>query len=103
MGPHQAHRQPVRRKPAGRAGADRRLEDLPQGLQGTAREGPDLRGLLDKGGKDACQGDSGGPLAIGGRLAGVTSWGKGCAVAKYPGVYAEIAYYRDWIKKYAGV
>lgn len=53
-----------------------------------------------EGGKDACQGDSGGPLAIDGRLAGIVSWGNGCADPDYPGVYTEIAHYRDWIKKH---
>ena len=48
-----------------------------------------------QGGTDTCEGDSGGPLLVpvGGdfRLVGATSFGKGCAEAGHPGVYARLA------------
>uniref|UniRef100_A0A1B0D0U7 Vitamin K-dependent protein C n=1 Tax=Phlebotomus papatasi TaxID=29031 RepID=A0A1B0D0U7_PHLPP len=53
------------------------------------------------GGKDACQGDSGGPIVKTGtdgpRLVGVVSWGVGCALPQYPGVYGRLSRVRDWI------
>ncbi|KAL7297653.1 hypothetical protein TKK_0009320 [Trichogramma kaykai] len=55
--------------------------------------------VYGRGGRDACHGDSGGPLAIGGRLAGVVSWGDGCGLPYRPGVYTEVAFYRDWIEQ----
>ncbi|XP_061397820.1 trypsin zeta-like [Musca vetustissima] len=54
-------------------------------------------GLRGVGGKDACQGDSGGPLTIRNKLAGVVSWGAGCARPEYPGVYANVWTLKSWI------
>ncbi|MFE9093299.1 S1 family peptidase [Streptomyces sp. NPDC007264] len=49
------------------------------------------------GGVDTCQGDSGGPLLIGGVLAGITSWGNGCAEAGYPGVYTRLTTFSNLV------
>uniref|UniRef100_A0A1B0AYX9 Peptidase S1 domain-containing protein n=1 Tax=Glossina palpalis gambiensis TaxID=67801 RepID=A0A1B0AYX9_9MUSC len=52
-------------------------------------------------GKDHCYGDSGSPLVSGGLMVGIVSWGYGCALPDYPGVYADIADLREWIVKNA--
>lgn len=55
------------------------------------------------GGIDSCQGDSGGPFTYTGGIpsktyvVGVVSWGYGCAMAEYPGVYARVTHVMDWI------
>lgn len=58
-----------------------------------------------KGGFDSCEGDSGGPLVIQRPrdkrwiLAGVISWGIGCAEPNQPGVYTRISQFREWINQ----
>jgi secreted trypsin-like serine protease len=58
--------------------------------------------------KDACKGDSGGPIVAfdpfdpdkkRAELAGVISWGEGCARRIFPGVYVRLALRRDWVTK----
>ena len=65
-------------------------------------------------GPDACQGDSGGGLfqynhssssssssttttSTTPLLVGIVSWGVGCGLPDYPGVYIHVPYYYDWI------
>ncbi|XP_011870284.1 PREDICTED: serine proteinase stubble [Vollenhovia emeryi] len=57
------------------------------------------------GGFDSCEGDSGGPMVIQRArdkrwiLAGIISWGIGCAAPNQPGVYTRISEFRDWINQ----
>jgi len=65
---------------------------------------PDMVCAGGEEGKDSCGGDSGGPLMVhvgnSSRftLAGVVSWGAGCARKDFPGVYAEVSKFIPWIE-----
>jgi len=48
-------------------------------------------------GKDTCQGDSGGPMMVGGVQVGITSFGNGCALPNFAGVYTRVTQYVSWI------
>jgi hypothetical protein len=57
---------------------------------------------FEAGGQDSCQGDSGGPLLVnddGGQsyLAGIVSWGEGCARPNKYGIYTRVDSFATWI------
>ncbi|KAJ8976730.1 hypothetical protein NQ317_004281, partial [Molorchus minor] len=56
-----------------------------------------------EGGVDSCQGDSGGPLVVDGKLAGIVSWGYGCAEPRLPGIYSDIGSMRDFVTEISGI
>ncbi len=55
-------------------------------------------------GRDTCQGDSGGPLLVPNGpdwvQVGITSFGQGCGVAGFPGVYSRVSTYAAFINPY---
>lgn len=61
-----------------------------------------------QGGIDACQGDSGGPLLVSSGIAGlwlqtgIVSFGNGCALANYPGVYTRVSEFNGFLEAQIG-
>lgn len=59
---------------------------------------------LAEGGRDSCVGDSGGPLSVTvdgqQQQVGIVSFGIGCALPKFYGVYTDIPYFINWINQY---
>ncbi|KAG5893955.1 hypothetical protein JTB14_027703 [Gonioctena quinquepunctata] len=50
-------------------------------------------------GKDYCKQDAGGAAVVDGKVVGIASWGEGCGDPKKPGVYTNVASFREWIKE----
>lgn len=80
---------------------DYRSTLLPQEFRTGIKDGVVCAG---NGTADACQGDSGGPLIIktkdgSNHLEGLTSWGEGCALRKFPGVYTHLPDFTKWIRE----
>jgi hypothetical protein len=50
--------------------------------------------------------DTGGPLYTKSgtlELRGIASWGIGCGLPQFPGVYTEVSRYRTWIDQVTGI
>lgn len=66
---------------------------------------------FSSGGFDSCQGDSGGPLVYRPTvsansnvlappiLSGIVSWGEGCGLPSFAGVYADVLKHKSWIEE----
>nr|KAF7423743.1 hypothetical protein H0235_009026 [Vespula pensylvanica] len=48
--------------------------------------------------RGSCHDDSGGPLTVNGKLVGLVSWAKACALTDYPTVYTRVSEFKNWIR-----
>ncbi|XP_063709741.1 ovochymase-like [Culicoides brevitarsis] len=65
---------------------------------GTIDDGMICAGNMQDGLIDSCQGDSGGPFVCNKILYGIVSFGHGCGLPYFPGVYTKVYHFKDWIK-----
>ena len=74
-----------------------------ESYQGLITDSQVCAGYIE-GGIDACVGDSGGPLFLiqdeQHVQVGITSFGNGCGLPNFYGVYTDVASYLSWIKAY---
>ncbi|MFS8831735.1 trypsin-like serine protease, partial [Synechococcus sp. R8-2] len=79
--------------------------NAPQSYNGTILDTMLCAGF-PQGGVDACKGDSGGPLIVssgtGFALAGITSFGAGCAQPNFYGVYTRVSSFAGFVQSVIG-
>ncbi len=84
------------------------LQECRRVMEDLQNDGPITTNMLCAGdllgGEDTCQGDSGSPLMVVQddevRLAGLVSWGAGCAKVDTYGVYTRVSQFSKWIESY---
>ncbi|MCJ2543509.1 trypsin-like serine protease [Thermostichus vulcanus] len=79
--------------------------NAPQSYDGTILDSMLCAGF-PQGGVDSCQADSGGPLVVpngnGFALAGITSFGVGCALPNFFGVYTRVSSFAGFVQSVIG-